>query len=236
MSVVPDFTVLVIDSDAAGFAPVIVPALLVGALRVVGGEVLGAASGAEGLRLLYDAEPDVIVLPVDAGEPGAFPTLARVRDLTSLPVLMVGTTPGPAEDSRAMAAGADDYVAAPIGDDELAARVKRLAERARRDRERYRTFRDGGLQIDFTAVEVSLDGVPIRLTRLEYRLLAALVERSGQVIATERLLELVWDEPIFDRGRVKAHVAALRRKLGRASGRIETLRGSGYRYRRAERG
>jgi DNA-binding response OmpR family regulator len=228
---VPDFTVLLIDSDSAGIAPVLVPALLIVALRLLGAQVLRAASGAEGLRLLYESKPDVVVLPVDAGEPGAYQMLARVRAVASLPVLMVGTRAGPIEDARAMAAGADDYVSTPVDEDQLAARVKRLAERAQLARKRDRGFSDGGLTIDFAAVDVELDGRPIKLTRLEYRLLEALVEKSGEVIETERLLELAWDEPIFDRARVKAHVAALRRKLGPARDRIETVRGVGYRYR-----
>src|ERR1700712_3376005 len=95
---VPDFTVLLIDSDGAGIAPVLMPALLIVALRLLGAQVLRAASGAEGLRLLYESKPDVVVLPVDAGEPGAYQTLARVRALATLPVLMVGTRAGPVED------------------------------------------------------------------------------------------------------------------------------------------
>jgi two-component system KDP operon response regulator KdpE len=229
MYLVPDFTVLLIDSDGAVIAPVV--ALVIVALRTLGAEVLRARTGAQGLRRLYDERPDVVVLTADAGPPGPFETLARMRGLTSVPVLMVGTGAGTGEDMRALAAGADDYVTPPVDADELATRIRRLAERAQRAKKRHRVFSDGGLEIDFAAVEVSLDGAPIRLTRLEYRLLEVLVEHSGEVVETERLLQLAWDEPIFDRTRVKAHIAAVRRKLGPASGRIDTIRGAGYRYR-----
>jgi DNA-binding response OmpR family regulator len=226
---VPNFTVLLIDSD--GVAPILGSAMLIVALQMLGAQVHRAATGAEGLRLLYEVGPDVMVLPLDAHSPGAFETLARVRAIASLPVVMVGATAGPAEDARAMAAGADEYVVPPFDADELAGRIRQLAERAQRDRARGQIFCDGDLEIDFAAIEVSLGGAAVPLTRLEYRLLEALVERCGEVIDTERLLELAWDEPIYDRGRVKAHIAALRRKLGPVAGRIETVRGAGYRYR-----
>jgi DNA-binding response OmpR family regulator len=229
MGNVANFTVLVVDSD--GIAPIFETALLIVALRMLGAQVLRAATGAEGLRLLYDARPDVMVLPVDAGKPGAFETLARVRTIASVPVVVVGSGAEPAEDARAIAAGADDYVVPPLDDDRLAGRIRQLAEQARRRREPERTFCDGELEMDLLAIEVSLAGKPVPLTRLEYRLLEALVERCGQVVETEQLLALAWDEPIYDRGRVKAHIAALRRKLGRVGDRIETVRGAGYRYR-----
>jgi DNA-binding response OmpR family regulator len=234
MEAMPDFTVLLIDSD--GITPILGPAVLIVALRLLGAQVLRAATGAEGLRLLYDSQPDVMVLPVDAGSPGAYETLVRVRAVASVPVVMVGRRAGSIEDARAIAAGADEYVVAPLDADDLADRIRRLAERAQRDRSRERIFTDGDLEVDFAAIEVSLAGTPIQLTRLEYRLLEALVERTGEVIDTERLLELAWDAPIYDRGRVKAHIAALRRKLGPVSDRVETVRGAGYRYRRAGSG
>jgi two-component system KDP operon response regulator KdpE len=226
----PDFTVLLIDSDGAGMAPVLAPAVLIVALRLLGAQVLRAATGAEGLRLLYDSQPDVLVLPTDAGTPGAYETLARVRAVASTPVVLVGTRAGPTPD-RAIAAGADEYVTTPVDENDLAARIERLAGRARTERGRAHTFRDGALVVDHLAVEVLLDGNPIALTRLEYRLLEALVEDAGRVVDTERLLKVAWDEPIYDRARVKAHIGALRRKLGPVGGRIETVRGTGYRYR-----
>jgi DNA-binding response OmpR family regulator len=97
------------------------------------------------------------------------------------------------------------------------------------------TFDDGTLHIDFAHQEVTVDGETIILTPTEYRLLATLARHQGQVLSSDQLIELAWDDPSgLAPSRVKYAVLRLRRKLGwdeSDEGPIETVRGFGYRYR-----
>jgi DNA-binding response OmpR family regulator len=94
---------------------------------------------------------------------------------------------------------------------------------------------DGSIRVDFSESQVTVDGVPVVLTPTEYRLLATLVRHQGQVLSSDQLIELAWDDPSgLAPSRVKYAVLRLRRKLGwgdHDEGPIETVRGFGYRYR-----
>jgi DNA-binding response OmpR family regulator len=95
-------------------------------------------------------------------------------------------------------------------------------------------YDDGNLLVKLDSHEVTVDGAPVALTPIEYRLLAALVRHAGRILTPDQLLELAWNDPIgIGPERVKFAIMRLRRKLGQrgASGSaIEAVRGFGYRY------
>jgi DNA-binding response OmpR family regulator len=201
-----------------------------------GAEVEEAADGREALRLLYSLQPDLVILDVLMPGLNGWDTLARIREVTDVPVLMLTARRQELERVRGLREGADDYVGKPFGSLELLARVEALLRRDKRDRpdvpERYD---DGLLQIDFASREVTFGGHAVDLTPLEYRLLGVLVQHPRHVLEREQLLALVWgpSTPVTS-AQVKLYVAYLRRKLRAAAGReppIETVRGVGYRYR-----
>jgi DNA-binding response OmpR family regulator len=201
-----------------------------------GAEVDEAADGTASLHALYDRRPDMVILDVLMPGMDGWETLARIRDSSDVPVLMLTARGQELDRVRGLREGADDYVAKPFGSLELLARVEALLRRDRRNHpdipERYD---DGLLQIDFASREVTFGGHPVDLTPLEYRLLGVLVNHPRQVLEHEQLLTLVWgSSAAVTSGQVKLYVAYLRRKLRDAAGReppIETVRGIGYRYR-----
>jgi DNA-binding response OmpR family regulator len=92
-------------------------------------------------------------------------------------------------------------------------------------------YSDERLRVDVAGIEVEVDGRPVHLTPLEFRLLTALVGKPGQLVEREALLRAAWPGHSVPPDRVKPHVSGLRRKLGEVGARIETVRGHGYRYR-----
>lgn len=216
--------VLVVDDEAD------IRGLLRELLERAGHRVSEAADGREGLRALYAAPPELVILDVSMPGLDGFATLERIRDLSDVPVLMLTARGQELEKVRGLKAGADDYVVKPFGKQELLARVQALLRRsagAARPAERYD---DGVVAIDFAASEATVDGEPVALTPLELRVLAALVRHPGQVLSHEQLLELAWRDDGVSRDQVKLYVGYLRRKLGARAGLVATVRGFGYRY------
>ena len=220
--------VLVIDDDPD------IRGLLRELLERAGYDVSEAADGRLGLRSLYAAQPDLVVLDVAMPELDGWQTLERIRDLSEVPVLMLTARTAELEKVRGLKAGADDYVAKPFGRQELLARVEALLRRARPGDDRPATYADSLVTIDFAQREVTVSGEPVQLTPLEFKLLAAFVRHPNQVLSHEQLLELVWGDAVGGGSdRTKLYVGYLRQKLaaGGAEAPIETVRGVGYRYR-----
>jgi DNA-binding response OmpR family regulator len=201
-----------------------------------GADVAEADDGGASLHALYDTRPDLVILDVLMPGLDGWETLARIRDVTDVPVLMLSARGQEMDRVRGLREGADDYLGKPFGSLELLARAEALLRRDKRDRpdlpERYD---DGLLQIDFATREVTFAGHEVDLTPLEYRLLSILVQHPRQVLERDQLLSLVWgSSTAVSPGQVKLYVTYLRRKLREAAGReapIENVRGVGYRYR-----
>lgn len=225
--------ILVVDDDA------ITRDLLRGALERAGHEVREAADGRAGLRELYAAAPDLVILDVQMPELDGWATLERIRDLSDVPVLMLTARGAELERVRGLHGGADDYVVKPFGRQELVARVQALLRRTVARAAEQQTYADARLAIDFARREVRYDGRDVRLTPLELKLLATFVRHPDHVLDRDQLLELVWEDPLgVSPEQVKLYVGYLRRKLDPGAPQttpIETVRGFGYRYRRPSR-
>jgi two-component system OmpR family response regulator len=154
----------------------------------------------------------------------------RERRITT-PVLMISALSDVDERIAGLRAGGDDYLVKPFASGEMAARVDVLLRRAG-TLATQTSFAIGGLSIDLIQRHVSVDGVPIKLLQMEYRLLEYLARNAGQVITRRMIFEQVWGY-YFDPGAnvINVHIARLRRKLdqpGRPS-LITTVKGEGYR-------
>lgn len=199
-------------------------------LERAGYDVASAADGTEGLRKLYDARPDVVLLDVVMPGRDGWKTLELIREVSEVPVIMLTGADSSVERVRGLRGGADDYVVKPYDVAELLARIEAVLRRTRDTPAAAKeVFDDGVVRIDYRGSEVTVDGAAVQLTPLEFRLLTTLVEHAGQVLSREQLLELVWgDAHTRSTDQVKLYVGYLRRKLGDSL--IETVRGFGYRY------
>jgi DNA-binding response OmpR family regulator len=222
--------ILVVDDDP------ITRELLRGVLERAGHEVREAADGRAGLRDLYEAPPDLVILDVEMPELDGWATLERIRDLSDVPVLMLTAHETELERVRGLHGGADDYVVKPFGHQELAARVQALLRRAGERAPAPETYADARIEIDVAQRAVRCDGRAVTLTPLEFKLLSTFVRNPNQVLSRDQLLELVWGDSLgVSPEQVKLYIGYLRHKLDPAAPGwtpIETVRGFGYRYRR----
>jgi DNA-binding response OmpR family regulator len=203
-------------------------------LERAGHQVSEAPNGRAGLRELYTAPPDLVVLDVTMPDLDGWATLERIREVTDVPVLMLTARDTAVERVRGLTGGADDYVVKPFGRQELVARVDALLRRSRGP-DQQETYADALLSISFTQQTVRYDEHEVSLTPLEYRLLSAFARHPNQVLSHDQLRELAWGDSLdTSRDEVKLYVGYLRRKLSPDAPRgtpIETVRGFGYRYR-----
>ena len=201
-------------------------------LRMRGYEVLTAATGEAALTSLEANQPDLVVL--DLGLPGidGLEVLRRLRTWSAVPVIVLTAAGDERDKVTALDGGADDYVTKPFGIQELLARV-RVALRHGRAPERPKVIEAGDVRIDLAGQVVTRAGAPVRLTRLEYRLLEALATNAGRICTHRFLLERVWGPGYGDASQyLRVYVANLRKKLDdpAAPKLILTDPGMGYRF------
>jgi DNA-binding response OmpR family regulator len=217
--------ILIADDDAS------VLDALVYALERDGFDVETAGDGEVALCAARESEHDLLILNVMMPKLYGTDVLRELATETDTPVVLLSARDGRSDRIRGLELGADDYVTKPFSVEELVSRVRavlRREDRVRRHGSRVR--RIDNIEIDFEASEVSRGGSPVALTRSEFRLLALLAERPGEVVSRRTMMEHLWQSAfVGDERAGDIHVSNLRRKLG--SDVIETIRGEGYRLR-----
>lgn len=200
---------------------------LVSALRDAGYVVDAAMDGEEG-HFLGETEPyDAIILDLGLPEMDGATVLEKWRRAgRHMPVLILTARDKWSDKVAGFDAGADDYVSKPFYTEEVLARVRALLRRAAGHA--TSELECGNLRVDTKSTRVTLDGQPVKLTSLEYRLLAYMVHHQGRVISRTELVEHLYDQD-FDRdsNTIEVFIGRLRRKLDKNL--IETVRGLGYR-------
>jgi two-component system OmpR family response regulator len=213
--------ILVVEDDAD------LNRLLSSALKEAGYVVDSAKDGEEG-HYLGETEPyDAVILDLGLPEMDGLTVLERWRKAgRMMPVLILTARDRWAEKVAGFDAGADDYVTKPFYTEEVLARVRALLRRAAGIA--TSEIEIGPLRIDTRAARVTVNGNPVKLTSLEYRLLAYLAHHKGRVVSRTELVEHLYDQD-FDRdsNTIEVFVGRIRKKLGVDA--IQTLRGLGYR-------
>ncbi len=200
---------------------------LVEALDEAGYVVDKAFDGLEG-HFLGDTEPyDAVVLDIGLPEMDGISVLENWRrDGRAMPVLILTARDRWSDKVSGIDAGADDYVTKPFHVEEVLARIRALIRRSAGIASNE--IEIGPLRLDTKMSRVTLDGMNIKLTSHEYRLLAYLMHHQGKVVSRTELVEHMYDQD-FDRdsNTIEVFVGRLRKKLG--TDLIETVRGLGYR-------
>jgi DNA-binding response OmpR family regulator len=201
-----------------------------------GFRVVEAYRGMQALQVMRDALPDLILLDIMLPDLDGFEVLRMIREINTVPIIML-TAKGEEDDRvRGLELGADDYVTKPFSPRELVSRVRAVLRRTESTTSGSKELIevDDRLKIDFGRREVWLDGKLVKLRPTEYRLLHHLVQNAGWVLTYDQLLTRVWgyeyrDEPHY----VRLYINYLRQKLEKDSANpkyILTERGVGYRF------
>ena len=198
-----------------------------------GYRVLQAADGLRALELVEQGSPDLVVLDVMLPDMDGYEVCRRIRELSSVPVIMLTARAEEADKVRGLRTGADDYVTKPFSADELLARVEAVLRRAEAGQPPGAAlFEADGLRIDFGQRRVSVGGRDVELTASEYRLLSQLALNAGRVLVQDELLRRVWGSG-YEGASELLHTAIrrLRRKIESDPARpryVLTKRGIGY--------
>jgi DNA-binding response OmpR family regulator len=216
-------TVLIVEDEAN------VAAALRDLLERDGYVVRMAATLADARRALGAAGIDAVLLDWRLPDGEGIDLLKELRKTSELPVLMVTARVDVIDKVLGLEIGADDYITKPVEPRELLARLKaRLRKGAPRS---GRTLERAGVRVDLETREVTFESRQVPMTRMEFGLLALLLEHPGRVFSREEILNQVWG---FERApttrTVDTHVTQLRTKL--RADLIESVRGIGYRLRR----
>jgi DNA-binding response OmpR family regulator len=208
--------------------------VIVRALASGGYDVVAAATGAEGDARAADGGFDLALVDWNLPDLSGIEIVRRLREAKDdTPVLMLTARDALDDRVAGLDAGADDYLVKPFHVEELLARVRSIVRR--KGTQSAARFVEGELALDTQSRAVSVGGREISLTSREYALLEYLMRNAGIALAREHIEEHVWGGAFEGSSNVlEVMIGRLRRKLGaNASAAIETVRGFGYRFRRA---
>jgi two-component system, OmpR family, response regulator len=200
-------------------------------LTFLGFQVTIADTGSEALRLARERPFDLVVLDVMLPGTDGFEVVRRLRrDGSRVPVIFLTAKDTQDDKVAGLTLGGDDYLTKPFGLEELAARIRSVLRRTRRDGSGGPVLTFAGIELDQDTYEVRRSGSPVDLSPTEFRLLRYLMLNPGRVLTRPQILAHVWDYDFGGSSTVVAtYIAYLRRKLA-AHGPdvIHTQRGIGY--------
>jgi len=202
------------------------------ALETQGFEVITAHDGEQALRKIETEKPDLIVLDVMLPRVDGFEICQRVRENTTLPVILLTARKEEEDIIRGLELGADDYITKPFHPRELALRAQALLRRSGWGDTRN-VIAIGQLRIDQSIYQAFVNGNPLHLTPNEFTLLTCLARNAGRVLSWQALLKSAWGIEAWEGGKemVKTAVYRLRQKIETDSENplyIITVRGVGY--------
>ena len=213
------------------------------ALESHGHKVTAYHDGATGLEALESSPPDLAILDVKMPRMDGMEVLRRLRQTSSLPVIILTSKDEEIDEILGFNLGADDYIHKPFSQRLLIERVKAILRRSSPEAAEAEAGSDGGarairrgkLTMDPARHESTWDGKPVKLTVTEFLLLQALAQRPGFVKSRDNLMDAAYDDQVYvDDRTIDSHVKRMRKKFRMVDPEfdaIETLYGVGYRYR-----
>jgi DNA-binding response OmpR family regulator len=224
--------ILLVDDELS------VQKLLAYPLRKEGYDVIPALDGREALERLREDNFDLVVLDVMLPRMDGFDVCRAIRSRSTVPIIMLTAKTEETDKVLGLELGADDYITKPFSVREFRSRVKAVLRRAalaQPEAQFEEPIESGELSVDFEKRSVVVRGESVRLTYVEFEILAGLARAPGRVFSRTMLLERVWGDAAYrDPRTIDVHIRHLREKLEQESKTPElilTVRGVGYRFR-----
>lgn len=205
-------------------------------LRVRGYNVYTGLDGEEAISLVEQHNPDLLLLDIRMPNMNGLEVCKRLREWSSVPIIIVSALSDANHAVEALDLGADDYLRKPFHLAELLARVRTQLRRAeeRPNPQAQSVFRAGPLTVNFSRRQVTVHDREVKLTPIEYSVLEQLVQNAGKVMTHQMLLNRVWGSEYTDENEyLRVYIGRLRRKLDPGEGAprfILTEQGVGYRF------
>ena len=182
-----------------------------------GYQILKAYDGIEALEILEKEEVNLLIIDVMMPRLDGIRATLKIREKNSLPIIILSAKSEDTDKILGLNIGADDYVTKPFTPMELMARVNSQLRRYRRFLEKLAPQENvhviGGLEINEDTVEVTMDGNPVKLTPIEYKILLLLAKNPGRVFSSEEIYERVWQEKAINTDTIMVHVRNIREKI-----------------------
>lgn len=189
-------------------------------LKSQGYEVFQAADGVEGLEVIEKEDIHLAIVDIMMPRMDGISMVVKLREKYDFPVIFLSAKSEEVDKIMGLNMGADDYVTKPFTPMELLARVNSQLRRYRRFMERLgdkeensRIHTIGGLEINEGNVEVTVDGEPVKMTPIEYKILLLLMKNPGRVFSAEEIYERVWNERAINTDTIMVHVRNIREKI-----------------------
>ena len=195
-----------------------------------GFSVIEAANGEEAVDIFF-AQKDIALILLDVMMPkmDGWEVLKTIRKYSQVPVMMLTARSEERDELQGFALGVDEYISKPFSPKILVARVGAILRRS--NAAASEVLDVGGIRIDKSAHQVTIDGKEIELSYKEFELLAYFVENQGIALSREKILNNVWNYDYFGDARtIDTHVKKLRSKMGEKGEYIKTIWGMGYKF------
>lgn len=204
------------------------------ALKAAGYDVLTADTGAQALKAIAVAAPDVVILDLGLPDIEGKDIIKEVRTWSRVPIIVLSARDRESEKIAALDLGADDYVEKPFAIGELIARIRAALRRKAQEADETLRVEAGDVVVDTLKRVVTRKGEPVRLTPIEYDLLAILVRHAGRVVTHRQLLGSVWGPAhVEDTQYLRVFIGQLRAKIEADPANpslIQTEPSIGYRF------
>lgn len=174
---------------------------------------------------------DLLLLDINLGDSSGFALCKELREKTQIPILFISARTSDDDKIMGLHIGGDDYIQKPYSLGVLLAKVKAVLKRYARST--GTSYSDDRLTVDFDAQLVSVNGQPVKLTVMEFRLLSYLMKNENKVISKQELFENVWEDKFTGDGTLNVHIRKIREAIERDPGNPEyiiTIWGGGYKF------
>ena len=182
-------------------------------LKSQGYEVFQAADGVEGLEVIEKEDIHLAIVDIMMPRMDGISMVVKLREKYDFPVIFLSAKSEEVDKIMGLNMGADDYVTKPFTPMELLARYRRFMEKLGDKEENSRIHTIGGLEINEDNVEVTVDGEPVKMTPIEYKILLLLMKNPGRVFSAEEIYERVWNERAINTDTIMVHVRNIREKI-----------------------